>query len=98
MSVTTKKKHVERELYEDFSLPQEHQSIVRVLKPCGNNLHQVFIINLVSLAFHNYFKSYEMWVGLCINSRVGSKYMYLEFKMLLVLVLRHKVLEKYQVH
>ncbi|KAK8377346.1 hypothetical protein O3P69_013760 [Scylla paramamosain] len=41
MSVTTKKKHVERELYEDFSLPQEHQSIVRVLKPCGNNLHQV---------------------------------------------------------
>ncbi|KAG0726633.1 putative RNA-binding protein EIF1AD [Chionoecetes opilio] len=41
MSVTTKKKHVERELYEDFSFPQEHQSIVRVLKSCGNNLHQV---------------------------------------------------------
>lgn len=41
MSVTTKKKHVERELYEDFSLPEEHQSIVRVVRPRGNNLHQV---------------------------------------------------------
>lgn len=41
MSVTTKKKHVERELYEDFSLPEEHQSIVRVVRARGNNLHQV---------------------------------------------------------
>ncbi|XP_071551476.1 probable RNA-binding protein EIF1AD [Panulirus ornatus] len=41
MSVTTKKKHVERELWEDFSLPEEHQSIVRVVRPRGNNLHQV---------------------------------------------------------
>lgn len=41
MSVTTKKKHVERELFEDFSLPEVHQSIVRVVRPRGNNLHQV---------------------------------------------------------
>ncbi|XP_053632006.2 probable RNA-binding protein EIF1AD isoform X1 [Cherax quadricarinatus] len=41
MSSTTKKKHVERELCEDFSLPGEHQSIVRVVRPRGNNLHQV---------------------------------------------------------
>ncbi|ROT63522.1 putative RNA-binding protein EIF1AD [Penaeus vannamei] len=41
MSVTTKKKHVERELYEDYSLPEEHQSIVKVVRPRGNNLHQV---------------------------------------------------------
>lgn len=41
MSVTTKKKHVERELYEDYSLPEEHQSIVKVIRPRGNNLHQV---------------------------------------------------------
>ncbi|XP_068226663.1 probable RNA-binding protein EIF1AD [Palaemon carinicauda] len=41
MSVTTKKKHVERELYEDFSLPEENQSIVRVVRARGNNLHQV---------------------------------------------------------
>ncbi|KAK7068579.1 putative RNA-binding protein eif1ad [Halocaridina rubra] len=41
MSVTTKKKHVERELFEDYSLPEEHQTIVRVVRPRGNNLHQV---------------------------------------------------------
>ena len=31
-------------------------------------------------------------------ARIGSKYMYLYFKMLIVFVLRPKVLEKYQVH
>ncbi|KAK3874856.1 hypothetical protein Pcinc_020238 [Petrolisthes cinctipes] len=41
MSATTKKKHVEREMYEDFTLPEEHQTIVRVVRPRGNNLHQV---------------------------------------------------------
>ena len=41
MSVTTKKKHVERELFEDFSLPEENQSIVRIVRSRGNNLHQV---------------------------------------------------------
>ncbi|XP_045621162.1 probable RNA-binding protein EIF1AD [Procambarus clarkii] len=45
MSATTKKKHVERELCEDFSLPEGHQSIVKVVRPRGNNLHQVTTAN-----------------------------------------------------
>jgi len=41
MSATTKKKHVEREIYEDFSVPSDDLTIVKVVKPRGNNLHQV---------------------------------------------------------
>ncbi|XP_042885182.1 probable RNA-binding protein EIF1AD [Penaeus japonicus] len=40
MSITSKRKYVERELY-DYFLPEEHQSIVKIIKPHGNNLHQV---------------------------------------------------------
>ncbi|XP_076062743.1 putative RNA-binding protein EIF1AD isoform X2 [Oratosquilla oratoria] len=41
MSATTKKKHVERELAEDYCLPKDQESIVQLIKPRGNNLHQV---------------------------------------------------------
>ncbi|CAL4133682.1 unnamed protein product [Meganyctiphanes norvegica] len=40
MSSTTKKKHVEKEIYEDFSVPGDDLTIVKVVKPRGNNLHQ----------------------------------------------------------
>lgn len=42
MSSTTKKKYVEKELTEDYSLPTENQSILKIIKPRGNNLHQVW--------------------------------------------------------
>ena len=41
MSLTTKKKYVEKEVAEDFSLPEENQEIAKVVKPMGNNLHEV---------------------------------------------------------
>eukprot|EP00095_Tigriopus_kingsejongensis_P011625 snap_masked-scaffold638_size121162-processed-gene-0.15 protein:Tk11625 transcript:snap_masked-scaffold638_size121162-processed-gene-0.15-mRNA-1 annotation:"unknown" len=41
MSSMTKRKHVAREVLEDFSLPSSGQSIVRVLGGRGNNLHEV---------------------------------------------------------
>lgn len=58
MSVTTKKKHVERELYEDYSLPEEHQSIVKVVRPRGNNLHQVSV----------YVPILHIFVSICIET------------------------------
>lgn len=41
MSSMTKRKHVTREVLEDFSLPTPTQSVVRVLGGRGNNLHEV---------------------------------------------------------
>ncbi|XP_063537680.1 probable RNA-binding protein EIF1AD [Cydia strobilella] len=42
MSKVTKRKHVMNEaLWDDFELPKENQSIVKVLKSMGNNLHQI---------------------------------------------------------
>jgi len=41
MSKTTKKKHVVKEALEDFFIPKENQSIVKVLCSKGNNLHEV---------------------------------------------------------
>ncbi|XP_031839691.1 putative RNA-binding protein EIF1AD [Nomia melanderi] len=40
MSKATKRKHVVKEV-EDFSIPTETQSIVRILESRGNNLHEV---------------------------------------------------------
>lgn len=40
MSKATKRKHVTKEI-EDFSIPTEAQSIVRIVQSRGNNLHEV---------------------------------------------------------
>nr|CAG4652348.1 EOG090X0KPP [Triops cancriformis] len=41
MSKTTKRKHVTKEVTDNFVLPTPDQSIVKVLKGRGNNLHEV---------------------------------------------------------
>jgi probable RNA-binding protein EIF1AD len=41
MSATTKKKHVCREVLDEFVLPSEGQTIVKVVAGRGNNLHEV---------------------------------------------------------
>jgi len=41
MSQSTKRKHVTKEVLDDFELPKENQKIVRVVAGRGNNLHQV---------------------------------------------------------
>ncbi|XP_069500901.1 probable RNA-binding protein EIF1AD isoform X2 [Ambystoma mexicanum] len=41
MSQATKRKHVVKEVMEDFVVPSEQQQIVRVLGTPGNNLHEV---------------------------------------------------------
>nr|CAG4645968.1 EOG090X0KPP [Lynceus sp. MCZ IZ 141354] len=41
MSKATKRKHVAKEVLEDYFLPSEQQTIVRVLEGRGNNLHEV---------------------------------------------------------
>lgn len=42
MSRVTKQKHVMREVQQDnFDLPEENQTIVRIVSPRGNNLHEV---------------------------------------------------------
>ncbi|KAJ7307541.1 hypothetical protein JRQ81_009566 [Phrynocephalus forsythii] len=41
MSQATKRKHVVKEVLEDYVVPSERQRIVRVLGTPGNNLHEV---------------------------------------------------------
>lgn len=41
MSSATKRKHVTREVEQEFILPEGNQSIVKVLAGRGNNLHEV---------------------------------------------------------
>ncbi|ESO82941.1 hypothetical protein LOTGIDRAFT_134275 [Lottia gigantea] len=41
MSKTTKKKHVTKEVMDDFVLPEEKEQIVMVTAGRGNNLHEV---------------------------------------------------------
>uniref|UniRef100_A0A8D0BXM3 Probable RNA-binding protein EIF1AD n=1 Tax=Salvator merianae TaxID=96440 RepID=A0A8D0BXM3_SALMN len=41
MSQATKRKHVVKEVLEEYVLPSERQQIVRVLGTPGNNLHEV---------------------------------------------------------
>ncbi|XP_068622986.1 probable RNA-binding protein EIF1AD [Battus philenor] len=42
MSKVTKRKHVMNEaLWDDYELPKENQSIVKVVKSKGNNLHEI---------------------------------------------------------
>ncbi|MCL4125531.1 UNVERIFIED_CONTAM: hypothetical protein GTU68_043968 [Idotea baltica] len=41
MTATTKKKYVVKEVMEDYSLPTQTQSILKIVKSRGNNLHQV---------------------------------------------------------
>jgi len=41
MSSATKRKHVTREVEQDFSLPEGGQTIVKVVAGRGNNLHEV---------------------------------------------------------
>lgn len=41
MSKTTKRKHVTREVLEEFVLPTDDQEIVKVVAGRGNNLHEV---------------------------------------------------------
>ncbi|XP_074662220.1 putative RNA-binding protein EIF1AD [Tubulanus polymorphus] len=45
MSKATKRKHVAKEVLEDFTLPRNDQSIVKVVSPRGNNLHEVITPN-----------------------------------------------------
>eukprot|EP01147_Barroeca_monosierra_P011320 gene11320-3356_t len=40
MTETTKRKHVERELCEEYPLIKESQVVVRIQAPRGNNLHE----------------------------------------------------------
>eukprot|EP00092_Neocalanus_flemingeri_P007332 GFUD01007918.1.p2 GENE.GFUD01007918.1~~GFUD01007918.1.p2 ORF type:complete len:166 (+),score=79.77 GFUD01007918.1:208-705(+) len=41
MSSATKRKHVTREVEQDFSLPEGGQTVVKVVAGRGNNLHEV---------------------------------------------------------
>lgn len=41
MSKATKKKHVVREVLDEFVLPEQNQQIVKVIASKGNNLHEV---------------------------------------------------------
>ena len=41
MSKATKRKHVTKELLDNYDLPTENQSIVKVVGGRGNNLHEV---------------------------------------------------------
>lgn len=42
MSICSRRKHVLREMMEDdYKLPTAGQQIVRVVRSCGNNLHEV---------------------------------------------------------
>ncbi|KAH9392941.1 putative RNA-binding protein eif1ad [Tyrophagus putrescentiae] len=41
MTQATKKKHVTREVVDNYEFPDENQEIVQVLRGCGNNLHEV---------------------------------------------------------
>eukprot|EP00088_Acartia_fossae_P008021 TRINITY_DN13777_c0_g1_i3.p2 TRINITY_DN13777_c0_g1~~TRINITY_DN13777_c0_g1_i3.p2 ORF type:complete len:176 (-),score=70.89 TRINITY_DN13777_c0_g1_i3:1845-2372(-) len=41
MSAATKRKHVTREVVEEFRLPQQDEQIVKVIAGRGNNLHEV---------------------------------------------------------
>lgn len=41
MSKATKVKHVQKEVLEEFSIPEEPQRIVKVISGRGNNLHEV---------------------------------------------------------
>lgn len=41
MSAATKRKHVVKEMLEDFSMPESHQTIVKVLGTSGSNLHEI---------------------------------------------------------
>lgn len=41
MSVVTKRKWVRQEVLQDFSLPKSNQTIVRIMRNAGNNLHEV---------------------------------------------------------
>jgi probable RNA-binding protein EIF1AD len=41
MSKATKRKHVTKELLDNYDLPTENQTIVKVLGGRGNNLHEV---------------------------------------------------------
>lgn len=45
MSKVTKRKHVMKEaIWDDDELPKENQSVVRVFKSRGNNLHEVYLL------------------------------------------------------
>ncbi|XP_035225250.1 probable RNA-binding protein EIF1AD [Stegodyphus dumicola] len=41
MSRTTKKKYVVEEVLNKYDLPADNQRIVKVLRSCGNNLHEI---------------------------------------------------------
>ena len=41
MSQSTKRKHVTKEVLDEFELPKENQKIVKIVAGRGNNLHQV---------------------------------------------------------
>ena len=45
MSQSTKRKHVTKEVLDEFELPKDNQKIVKIVAGRGNNLHQVFMIS-----------------------------------------------------
>jgi len=42
MSQSTKRKHVTKEVLDEFRLPQKNEKIVQIIAGRGNNLHEVF--------------------------------------------------------
>ena len=46
MSQSTKRKHVTKEVLDEFRLPQNNEKIVQIIAGRGNNLHEVFDPNL----------------------------------------------------
>jgi len=63
MSSATKRKHVTREVEQEFILPEGNQSIVKVLAGRGNNLHEVqdSIGNTYLVSMPNKFRK-NVWI------------------------------------
>lgn len=60
MSKVTKRKHVMNEaLWDDYELPNENQSVVKVLKSKGNNLHEASKLIFLILISSGYLKSHN---------------------------------------
>ena len=47
MSQSTKRKHVTKEVLDEFRLPQNNEKIVQIIAGRGNNLHEVFDPNCI---------------------------------------------------
>ena len=50
MSQSTKRKHVTKEVLDEFRLPQNNEKIVQIIAGRGNNLHEVYDPNCESVS------------------------------------------------